>query len=226
MISKIDLCRFRIIFYTKDLVYRYYNFIKTGLEEPLSTHSDHFSTNQAYGVGSYTKGAIFLMQLGYIIGEDKLFKGLRRYYNEWKFKHPNEYDFLRIMEKESGIELDWYIDYWVKTTHHIDYSLETKKKDDGKISLSVNRIGKIPMPIEIEVLYEDLSTDIYYIPLSIMRGEKDNSNGKFILLEDWEWVNESYQIDLDDSDKKIKKIEINPSGKLADVNKSNNIIEF
>ena len=205
---------------------RYYNFIKTGLEEPLSTHSDHFSTNQAYGVGSYTKGAIFLMQLGYIIGEDKLFKGLRRYYNEWKFKHPNEYDFLRIMEKESGIELDWYIDYWIKTTHHIDYSLETKKKDDGKISLSVNRIGKIPMPIEIEVLYEDLSTDIYYIPLSIMRGKKDNSNGKLILLEDWEWVNESYQIDLDDSDKKIKKIEINPSGKLADVNKSNNIIEF
>lgn len=205
---------------------RYYNFIKTGLEEPLSTHSDHFSTNQAYGVGSYTKGAIFLMQLGYIIGEDKLFKGLRRYYNEWKFKHPNEYDFLRIMEKESGIELDWYIDYWIKTTHHIDYSLETKKKDDGKISLSVNRIGKMPMPIEIEVLYEDLSTDIYYIPLSIMRGEKDNSNNKFIFLEDWEWVNESYQIDLDDSDKKIKKIEINPSGKLADVNKSNNIIEF
>ena len=205
---------------------RYYNFIKTGLEEPLSTHSDHFSTNQAYGVGSYTKGAIFLMQLGYIIGEDKLFKGLRRYYNEWKFKHPNEYDFLRIMEKESGIELDWYIDYWVKTTHHIDYSLETKKKDDGKISLSVNRIGKIPMPIEIEVLYEDLSTDIYYIPLSIMRGEKDNSNNKFIFLEDWEWVNESYQIDLDDSDKKIKKIEINPSGKLADVDKTNNTIEF
>ena len=205
---------------------RYYNFIKTGLEEPLSTHSDHFSTNQAYGVGSYTKGAIFLMQLGYIIGEDKLFKGLRRYYNEWKFKHPNEYDFLRIMEKESGIELDWYIDYWIKTTHHIDYSLETKKKDDGKISLSVNRIGKIPMPIEIEVLYEDLSTDIYYIPLSIMRGKKDNSNGKLILLEDWEWVNESYQIDLDDSDKKIKKIEINPSGKLADVYKTNNTIEF
>ena len=205
---------------------RYYNFIKTGLEEPLSTHSDHFSTNQAYGVGSYTKGAIFLMQLGYIIGEDKLFKGLRRYYNEWKFKHPNEYDFLRIMEKESGIELDWYIDYWIKTTHHIDYSLETKKKDDGKILLSVNRIGKMPMPIEIEVLYEDLSTDIYYIPLSIMRGKKDNSNGKLILLEDWEWVNESYQIDLDDSDKKIKKIEINPSGKLADVDKTNNTIEF
>ena len=205
---------------------RYYSFIKTGLEEPLSTHSDHFSTNQAYGVGSYTKGAIFLMQLGYIIGEDKLFKGLRRYYNEWKFKHPDEYDFLRIMEKEGGIELDWYIDYWIKSTHQIDYSLELNEKDKNKISVSINRIGKMPMPIEIEVLYEDLPSENYYIPLSIMRGEKDNSDNKLIILDDWEWVNESYQFDLDMSGKKIKKIEINPSGELADVNKSNNLIEF
>ena len=205
---------------------RYYSFIKSGLEEPLSTHSDHFSTNQAYGVGSYTKGAIFLMQLGYIIGEDKLFKGLRRYYNEWKFKHPDEYDFLRIMEKEGGIELDWYIDYWVKTTHQIDYSLELNKKDQNKISVSINRIGKMPMPIEVEVLYEDFSSENYYIPLSIMRGEKDNSDNKLIILEDWEWVNESYQFNLDMSDKEIKKIEINPSGEMADIDKSNNIIEF
>ena len=209
---------------------RYYTFIKSGLEEPLSTHSDHFSTNQAYGVGSYTKGAIFLMQLGYIIGEEKLFKGLRRYYNEWKFKHPDEYDFLRIMEKESGIELDWYIDYWVKTTHQIDYSIdysfELKEKDQNKISVSINRIGKMPMPIEVEVLYEDFSSENYYIPLSIMRGEKDNSDNKLIILEDWEWVNESYQFNLDMSDKEIKKIEINPSGEMADIDKSNNIIEF
>ena len=163
------------------------------------------------------------MQLGYIIGEDKLFHGLRRYYNEWKFKHPDEYDFLRIMEKESEIELDWYLDYWVKTTHQIDYSLQIKEKQNDKISIYVNRLGKMPMPIELEVLYDDLSFENYYIPLSIMRGEKEN---KFIQLDDWEWVNKSYQIDLNISDKKIKKIEINPSGKMADIDKSNNVINF
>jgi hypothetical protein len=205
---------------------RYYKFIKSGLEESLSTHSDHFSTNQAYSVGSYTKGAIFLMQLGYIIGEDKLFSGLRRYYNEWKFKHPDEYDFLRIMEKESEIELDWYIDYWVKTTHQIDYSIEIIKKEENKFSFSINRIGNMPMPIEVEVSYDDFSTDSYYIPLSIMRGEKDNSSDNLILLEDWEWVNESYNINIDIQKKNIKKIVIDPSGKMADVDKSNNILEF
>lgn len=205
---------------------RYYKFIKSGLEESLSTHSDHFSTNQAYSVGSYTKGAIFLMQLGYIIGEDKLFSGLRRYYNEWKFKHPDEYDFLRIMEKESEIELDWYIDYWVKTTHQIDYSIEVIKKEENKFLFSINRIGSMPMPIEVEVSYDDFSTDRYYIPLSIMRGEKDNSSDNLILLEDWEWVNESYNINIDIQKKNIKKIVIDPSGKMADVDKSNNILEF
>ena len=85
---------------------RYFQFLADEIEEPLTTHSDHFSTNRAYGVGSYTKGAIFLSQLGYIIGDKTLFKGLRRYYNEWKFKHPDKNDFIRIIEKESDLELD------------------------------------------------------------------------------------------------------------------------
>ena len=207
---------------------RYYNFIKTGLEEPLSTHSDHFSTNQAYGVGSYTKGAMFLMQLGYIIGEDILFKALKRYYNEWKFKHPDEYDFIRIMEKESGMELDWYIDYWIKTTHTIDYSLEIKEENENEILVSVNRIGKMPMPIEIEVVYEDSSKKIFYIPLSIMRGDKthDSTKLEYKLLDDWEWVNNTYEINFNNKNKKIKKIEINPSGKMADIDQSNNKLDF
>ena len=204
---------------------RYYNFVKTGLEEPLSTHSDHFSTNEAYGVGSYTKGAIFLMQLSYIIGEDNLYKGLRRYYNQWKFKHPNEYDFIRIMEKVSGIELDWYLDYWIKTIHQIDYSVEVRDNDSKYLGIIISRIGKMPMPIEIEIQYDDFSTTNYYIPLSIMRGEKDLGDN-VVLLKDWEWVNEHYEFDIDLSEKKITKIEINPSGKMADVDKENNIIKF
>ena len=204
---------------------RYFNFVKTGLEEPLSTHSDHFSTNEAYGVGSYTKGAIFLMQLSYIIGEENLYKGLRRYYNQWKFKHPNEYDFIRIMEKVSGIELNWYLDYWIKTIHQIDYSVEVRDNDNKYLGIIISRIGKMPMPIEIEIQYDDFSTTNYYIPLSIMRGEKDLGDN-VVLLKDWEWVNEYYEFDIDLSEKKITKIEINPSGKMADVDKKNNIIKF
>ena len=68
----------------------------------------------------------------------------------------------------------------------------------------------MPMPIEVQVIYNDLKSENYYIPLSIMRGEKYNSNDNIILLKDWEWVNESYQIDLDIEEKKINKIVLDP----------------
>ena len=206
---------------------RYFNFIMKGIEEPLSTHSDHFSTNQAYGVGSYTKGAIFLSQLGYIIGDDILFKSLRRYYNEWKFKHPDKIDFIRIVEKESGLELDWYIDYWIGTTHKIDYSLEIIDSKKDFVTIEIKRLEKMPMPIDIEITYYDNSKKLIYIPLSIMRGEKNFENYNFVdILPDWEWVNESYRLDIDVTNKNIKSIIIDPSEKLADVNPENNKIIY
>ncbi len=203
---------------------RYVNFSKSGLEEPLTTHSDHFSTNQAYGVGSYTKGAIFLSQLKYIVGEEILFKGLRRYFNEWKFKHPDKYNFIRIIEKESGMELDWYLDYWISSIHTIDYSLKISDNNDNRLLVEVNRIGKMPMPIEIQVNYEDGSSKVIYIPLSIMRGEKKNSN--FITKKDWEWVNDFYLLEIQKESKKIISLEIDPSKLLADTNRLNNRISL
>src|SRR5690554_7570767 len=91
----------------------YIRLARSGIEEPLSTPSDHYHTNTAYGAASYSKGAVFLEQLGYIIGKQNRDNGMFSYWHKWKFKHPNPNDFIRIMEKESGLELDWYKHYWV-----------------------------------------------------------------------------------------------------------------
>ena len=206
---------------------RYFKFLEEEIEEPLTTHSDHFSTNRSYGVGSYTKGAIFLSQLGYIIGEENLFKGLRRYYNEWKFRHPDKNDFIRIIEKESSLELDWYLDYWIGTIHKVDYSLKLINSSRDIITLEIKKLEKMPMPIELEVLYNDNSRKTMYIPLSIMRGEKSfKSEEDVIIMPDWEWVNDSYTIELDIKDKLIKSITIDPKKKLADYNRTNNFLKI
>ncbi len=46
----------------------YFGLVKSGLEEPMTTHADHFNTNYAYSVASYSKGEVFMEQLGYIVG--------------------------------------------------------------------------------------------------------------------------------------------------------------
>jgi hypothetical protein len=195
-------------------------FAKSGMEEPLSTHSDHFTTNAAYGVGSYTKGSIFLNQLSYIIGEETFAKGMLSYFDEWKFKHPNDNDFIRVMEKESGLELDWYREYWVNTTHTIDYGInDVVDNDEGKAVLKLQKIGVMPMPLDVVVEMKDGSKKMYNIALRIMRGNK-TFEGE--IVEDWPWTNASYDLQLDVAKEKIAKISIDPGVKMMDVERSNN----
>ena len=60
-----------------------------------------------------------------------------------------------------------------------------------------------------------------------MRGEKNFENYNLVdILPDWEWVNESYRLDIDITNKNIKSIIIDPSEKLADVNPENNKVIY
>ncbi len=199
----------------------------SGKEEALSTHADHYITNRAYGVGSYNKGQVFLKQLEYIIGQKDFNKTLLRYYDEWKFKHPTDIDFMRVAEKCSGLELDWYREYWVNTTHTIDYAVFLANQDEerkkGLIFLS--KEGIMPMPLDVEVSYADGTKEIYNIPLSIMRGNKsyDYENQRISIVKDWAWTHPAYSLEIMTNGKEIIEVEIDPSKRMADVKRGNNV---
>jgi hypothetical protein len=198
------------------------NHAGTDLDEPVSTHADHFSTNRAYSIGSYTKGSIFLEQLQYIVGKKAFASGMLRYFDEWKFKHPNPNDFIRVMEKESGLELDWYKEYMVNTTKYPDYAIDTAYDN----TLVLHQYGEMPMPIEVVVTTTKGKTETYYIPLVIMRGEKRDDWSKednVSIMDDWPWTNPTYNLELNCPVDKIEKIEINPTVNFLDLNRSNNV---
>jgi hypothetical protein len=192
------------------------------IEQPLTIHSDRYDYNFTYGASSYSKGAVFLSQLGYIIGKENLSKTIKRYYNEFKFKHPTPNDFKRVAEIVSDLELEWYLNDWTRTTNKVDYDLEIFDKDSR--DLSIKRIGRIPMPLEVLISFGDGSTAMYYIPIDLMQGNKTFDND-VIVLEPWSWVNADYIFKIQ-GNKKVLKIEIDPSKRLADVNQLKNILEF
>jgi hypothetical protein len=201
----------------------YFYLANSGKEEPMSTHSDHFNTNMAYGSASYSKGAVILAQLGYVIGENVRDEGLLKYFNQWKFKHPDLTDFIRVMEKTSGLELDWYYDYFVNTTHTIDYAIDTVSGDDKTTTVSLKRIGKMPMPMDVYVTLTDGTKKIYYAPLAMMRGEKPNETDlERVILPDWSWTHPSYAFKIDVPLSQIQSIQIDESGLLADIDAENN----
>ncbi len=193
--------------------YSGYSFIaKSGAEEPLTTHADRYETNRGYGIGSYSKGNVFLSQLEYIIGEENVAKTLKRYFRDFSFKHPTPNDIKRSAEKVSGIHLDWYLNEWTQTTHAIDYGVKLVK--DKEITLE--RVGAMPMPIDVEVVYTDGSKEAFNIPLEIMRGNKKT---KATLLEDWGWAYPTYTFKVS---KSVKSVQIDKSGLMADINPLNN----
>lgn len=206
----------------------YFNLVRSGLEEPMSTHADHFDTNSAYGAAAYSKGAVFMAQLGYVIGEDNLSRGLLRYFDEWKFRHPNPNDLIRVFEKVSGLELDWYKEYMVNTTKTIDYGITAVESAGGNSTkVTLERVGKFPMPIDLYVTFDDGKTAVYSIPLQIMRGHKpaDATGVEWIKSESWSWTHPTYELVIDKPIGKIKKLEIDPTERLADVNRENNVWE-
>ncbi len=204
----------------------YISLAKSGLEEPMTTHADHYNTNRAYGSASYSKGAVYLGQLSYIMGDETFRRAFLRYFNEWKFKHPTPNDLLRIMEQESGMILDWYNEYFVSTTKTIDYGIRSVLGAGSSTKVELERIGLMPMPIDLEVEYMDGSKEIFYMPLRIMRGEKPAENDtKRTVLEDWPWTNPTYTVEIPTSASNIKTITIDPTRRLADIEPSNNTFD-
>lgn len=206
----------------------YINMANSGKEQPQGTHADRFDVNRVYSISSYSKGELFLSQLEYIIGKENLMKTLQRYYSEFKFKHPTPNDIKRTAERVSGANLDWYLTDWTQTTNTIDYGIKTIVENGNNTTISLERIGRMPMPIDLLIEYTDGTKESFYIPLRMMSFVKDNPNPeiKRTVLNDWTWGNPNYEFTLLAPKNTIKKITIDRSGLMADVNSENNSYEL
>jgi aminopeptidase N len=203
----------------------YYSLVLSGKEQPQTTHADRYKYNTAYGDAAYSKGAVFLAQLGYVIGQDKLMTTLQKYYEDFKFKHPTPNDIKRTAEKVSGMELDWYLTDWTQTTNTIDYGIKEVSEKEGGTEIEMERIGLMPMPIDVLVVYNDGTQETFYAPLQIMRGEKENPYGGITrtVLPDWAWAYPTYTFRIEQPMANIKAVVLDPSQLMADVYVENNI---
>src|SRR5699024_4810439 len=129
-------------------------------------------TNVNYSINAYVKGAIFLNQLGYVIGKENLDNTLKRYFREWKFKHPTPNDFIRVAEKVSGAQLIWYLNDWTRTTNKIYYGIKRVESDGNKTKITLERNALMPMPLDLSVSYSDGSSKDFYIPYRRMYRSK------------------------------------------------------
>src|SRR5947208_6418455 len=162
----------------------------------MTTHSDHYKTNYAYSNAAYSKGGVFMEQLGYIVGADIRDKILLEYYRLWRFKHPNANDFIRVAEKVSHMKLDWCKEFWVNTTKTIDYGIDSLYEVGGATRIRLRNSGLVPMPIDVKISFKDGTSEWHYIPMDLMYGQKPAEQGQESrkVYEEWRWTDPTYEI--------------------------------
>ena len=203
--------------------YMAYVYLDTsGYREPLSTPADHFRYNRTYSINSYSAGSLFLNQLEYIVGEEAFARGMMRYWQKWRFKHPKPEDFLRIMEIESDMELDWYLSYYRDQVKSIDYAVASVESDQVGTQITLQRIGLFPMPVDVLVTYESGRKELHTVPLMSMYGAKRQEGVE--VHEPWPWTHPEYTMCVPSSEA-IKRLEIDPSKRMLDIDRRNNIYE-
>jgi aminopeptidase N len=210
--------------YHRESIDGYLELVKAGIEEPLTTHADHFETNYAYGVAAYSKGETYLSQLEYIMGSELFNQTMHTYFNEWSFKHPEPEDILRVAEKESGLVLDWFDEYYVGTTKTLDYAVDTVFASKGETEIVLERKGLFPMPCEVTVSFDNGKECVYYIPLDLMRGMKFRGDmpENWNFQQDWHWVDKTYSLKFKNPNMKVVKVTVDAKNQTIDTDKSNN----
>jgi hypothetical protein len=131
------------------------------------------------------------------------------------------------MEKVSGLQLNWFMIYWINSTKKIDYSVKNVVLNANETLVTLERVGDLPMPTDLVVTFKDGSKELYYVPLNETLGNKQVEDKTMTRYElpAWRWVNPTYTLKISKPAAEIQRIEIDPSMRVADVNRNNNVYD-
>ncbi len=204
----------------------YRKFLKKQIEEPAVWLGDHHDNGTAYSYASYVKGELYLVQLGYIVGEENLSKIMTEYFKEWSMKHPTDRDFLHIAQKVSGMDLKWFHHYWINTTNTIDYGIKDVQYGNTSTTITLVNNSQVPMPIDFSVITADNKMVNYQIPLNMTHTWKTkDAFGEFTTLKYWPWTQKEYTLTIPYNKSQLRVLGIDFSHRLADVNPEDNFVE-
>ncbi len=194
-----------------------------GDETVIDQHSDHFNGALRHGGGYgmvYRKTSVMLYNLEYVLGDSLFAAALSHYFNQWKFAHPYVEDFRNSIIQFTHVDLNWFFDEWLTTSHTIDYNVNCVKKDSGDVyNITFERKGRMQMPIDFTVVANDGKRYNYYIPNTW--DEKQTTATVLPRWIGWDKIQPEYTATVVIPGG-IENVIIDTTHRLADVNMINN----
>ncbi|MBN1997351.1 hypothetical protein JW935_07360, partial [candidate division KSB1 bacterium] len=112
------------------------------------------------------KGFSIISALECVLGKHIFFHIYRRCLDEYAGKYLNYRDFWRICEQESGQDLTWFFEQWVRSNDFLSYGIVSQKSiQEGKRYIShvkIKRFGSLKMPVPVKATFKDGTSEIKY----------------------------------------------------------------
>lgn len=132
---------------TDKIVYTYQ--ARHHYNQPLGLHSDQYAAVN-YGVDIYQNTAWMLTLMERRLGTWMFDKAMKRYYDEWKFRHPGPEDMRQVFERTTNQDLGWFFSDAMQWLPNVDYTLDRVESDGQNASLLItNRRGAPNTPFSI-----------------------------------------------------------------------------
>jgi len=105
---------------------------------------------------SYQKGAWVLHMLRFEIGEEDFWKGIRLYYERYRYGNALTDDFKQVMEEVSGRDLNWFFHQWLYIAGQPDIKITTREGNvKGTINLIVKQMQDYIFTFDLELGLKD-----------------------------------------------------------------------
>lgn len=115
--------------------------------------SDGF-TSANYGLEVYTNGPVMFNWLEQYVGKDLFRKAMQAYFEEYKFKHVYPEDLKRVMERETGKNLDWFFDGLLNTGNAIDFKVKKVRHNGNQSTITLVNKSDIALPAILDVYHK------------------------------------------------------------------------
>jgi tetratricopeptide (TPR) repeat protein len=113
----------------------------------------------------HSKGPAAIFALDSVLGRDAFLRIYKRCLREFGGRRLGWRGLQAVAEAESGRNLAWFFEAWVRSNQYLCYGLEAKDcREDGNggfvSEVRVKRLGTMSMPVPVQAVFEDGSTQI------------------------------------------------------------------
>lgn len=92
---------------------------------PLKLHAWEYGNHNVYAENVYMRAKLVLLDIERKIGEKRMNDVLRRYFQEWRFRHPSTGDFQQVLERVTGKDWDDYFNQYVYGGRMADVAVQS-----------------------------------------------------------------------------------------------------